>query len=122
MSCSIPSPPLNGEYTPASGSISFGDTLALNCTLRANEFVERKAKCIIDPGNTAVQAELGGDNINACPGKHCNISFLAHLAQSAKVSFCDTGLSVVRRPSVRASVCASVRPSTICLNIFFSET
>ena len=28
-------------------------------------------------------------------------TFLAHLAQSAKVSFCDTGLSVVCRPCAR---------------------
>jgi len=40
-------------------------------------------------------------------------TFLAHLAQSAKVSFWDDPLSVVRRR--RAS-------STIYLNVFFSET
>ena len=35
--------------------------------------------------------------------------FLAHLAQSAKVSFCDTGWSVIRRACVRLSVRACVR-------------
>ena len=44
--------------------------------------------------------------------------FLAHLAQSAKVSFCDTGLSVVRRPSVRACVRPCVRA---CVNNLFKH-
>ena len=51
-------------------------------------------------------------------------SFLAHLAQSARVSYWGCPLSVVRRracvrPSVRPSVRAS---STISSNDFFSET
>ena len=44
--------------------------------------------------------------------------FLAHLAHSAKVSFWDRALSVVRR---RAS-CVVCRASTIYLNIFFSDS
>ena len=50
-------------------------------------------------------------------------TFLAHLAQSAKVSFWDDPLSVVRRRRRRRASCVVRRPSsTIYLNIFFSET
>ena len=48
----------------------------------------------------------------------CFHTFLAHLAHSAKVSFWDRAVSVVRR---RASSVVR-RPSTIYLNIFFSKT
>ena len=47
--------------------------------------------------------------------------FLAHLAQSAKVSFWDDPLSVVRRRRRPSSVVRRAS-STIYLNIFFSET
>jgi len=57
---------------------------------------------------------LKSDNIQGYNGL-----LLAHLARGVKVSFCDTGLSVARRASVRVCMRASISNT---FNIFFSKT